>query len=272
MLEKIVTSPYTGFVLAIATVFSAVFAVYAWRKGKKLKRISYSCSSNVLVLNGTSRIKKVQVLYDGQEVQDLSVSHFFIWNSGNEVISPADIVDSMPLCIRNVGKAKILEAGIVGVNEPTNGFCIKDADENKAIFDFDYFAQNEGCQVQIIHSGPSSELEVICKIKGGLGVLDASASGRKKENNKSKERLALLREFLPYIIIALVMMLFGVVFSFLIRQGLLPEKPSPWITVPLGIGVFISSFWIADGIIKHAEKQYGMAIPKSLRKNSSKTK
>lgn len=264
MLEKIVTSPYTGLMLAIATLFSAVFAVYAWRKGKKLKRISYSCSSNVLVLNGTSRIKKVQVLYDGQEVQDLSVSHFFIWNSGNEVINPSDIVSSMPLCIKNTGKATILEAAIVRKNEPANVFSIAKQDENQIAINFEYTAPNEGCLVQILHSGSSRDIECNCKIKGGLPVLDASSSDRNKGNAKEKTRLNTIREFLPLVNMLLLGLLSYGVLAFLKEKGMLPEPIPLWITVPSAIVLVIFVLFASNSIVKRIESRYGISIPKSL--------
>ena len=270
MLDKIITNPFFVFMLAVLTIFSAVFGVYTWRKGKRYKRISFSCSSSALVLKGTSQINKVQVLYNGQVIQDLFVSHFYIWNSGNEVINPSDIVSSMPLCIKNTGNAKILEAGIVRKNEPANGFSIAKQDENTVEICFEYIAPNEGCLVQILHSGPSREIECYCKIKGGLPVQDASSSGRNKENTKAKTRLKNLREMLPLVgMLLLGLLCFGGI-ALLKEKGMLPEKLSLWITIPTIIVLFILVLLASNSTIKHMESKYGISIPKSLLNDTKK--
>lgn len=103
-------NPYAWLFLSILTVVSFVFAIYTWFAGKKRKELSVSCKSDIIVKSGKCPIHKLKLSFDGRAIHDLTSSKFYIWNSGNDIINAADIVESRPISIINMDSTLILDA------------------------------------------------------------------------------------------------------------------------------------------------------------------
>ena len=92
MLKNMMGSPIAWGILSLIAVFSLLFAIYTWIVGKKKKQVSIVCETNEVIASGKSKIEKLYIQYDGEEIDNLSVTKFYIWNSGNEVINNTDIL------------------------------------------------------------------------------------------------------------------------------------------------------------------------------------
>ena len=186
MLESLMGNPTAWGILSLIAVFSALFAIYTWIAGKKKKQFSLVCKTNEVIASGKSKIEKLFIQYNGEEIENLSISKFFIWNSGNEVINKSDIVSSRPLSIICSEPASILDAQIIKTNENTNAFSIAGIRKQRVDFDFDYVDQGDGFVVQILHTGQAVDLDLDCKIKGGKEIRDISSIKRKKTEPKNE--------------------------------------------------------------------------------------
>lgn len=199
MLEKLMDSPIAWGILAVLAIFSSIFAIYTWLAGKSRKRFSVSCKTNEIIVAGKSSIDKLDIRYDGQNISNLSSSNFYIWNSGNTVINPSDMVLSRPLCIKNTGTAKILNAEILKCSEETNSFYLNKVTDEIVEINFEYVDHGEGLLLQILHTGASNDLELDCKIKGGKGIVDRSPIKRKNAEHKSQIIMDTMGSMLPAI-------------------------------------------------------------------------
>ena len=179
MLEKLMTNPYAWLFLSAITVVSFVFAVWSWYATKPRKEISIHCKTDEIIKAGQQKIKKLEVMFDGNAIEDLSSTKFYIWNSGNQVLSNSDIVPSKPLKIYT-DSSKILDVQILRVTDETNLFEIASASGNQVTLAFDYVEQGGGVLVQVLHTGNSSELVFDCKIKGGREIRDCTATNKNR--------------------------------------------------------------------------------------------
>lgn len=181
MLEKLMNDPYAWFFLSILSVFSVFFGICTWYAGKQRKELSIHCKSDILIKAGKQRIPKLDILYDGNEIDDLSSTKFYIWNSGNQVLHNTDIVSSKPLRIYADDDAKILDVQIIRVSDTTNAFGIAEKTGSSAQFDFEYVDHGDGILVQVLHTGDPLKLIFDCKIKGGREIKDRTPTHKDRK-------------------------------------------------------------------------------------------
>lgn len=170
MLEKLMVNPYVWGVLALITVLSLCYAIYCQQKNKEKKEFSYWKQSVSLIMKKKSKNDKLSVCYDGQQIEDLAVSKFIIWNSGNKSLSENDMVASKELTITCLDDHVILDMELIAQTEETNRFSINLIDNHTAKIYFDYADENDGIVLQIIHTGTERDLKLECKIKGGKPI------------------------------------------------------------------------------------------------------
>ena len=197
MLKNMMGSPLAWGILSLIAIFSALFAIYTWIAGKKKKQFSLVCKTNEVIASGKSKIDKLFIQYDGDTIENLSITKFYIWNSGNEVINKSDIVNSRPLSIIGSEPVSILDAQIIKANEETNAFSIADIKKQRVAFDFDYVDQGDGFVVQILHTGQAIDLDLDCKIKGGKETRDISFIERKRKESKGEGTITFFLAVLP---------------------------------------------------------------------------
>ena len=106
--------------------------------------------------------------YANRQIDDLCVSRFTIWNSGNKTLNASDMVTSKELTICAGEESQILDAELIACSEETNKFSVQIVDEHTVKIPFDYVDRREGLVVQVLHTGTDETLKIACKIKGGL--------------------------------------------------------------------------------------------------------
>ena len=178
MLEVLKNSSVAWAILALLTIFSVIFAIATWIIGKKKKRFSVECKTSEIIIAGKTQIEKLHIQYDNKDIDSLSSSKFYVWNSGNTVIDATDIVSSRPLTITSCGKYEIFEAQIVRVSDESNAFCIEDQNDKLIRIAFEYVDHGDGFVVQVLHTGSARNLKFDCKIKGGNKTKDLRSSNR----------------------------------------------------------------------------------------------
>ena len=170
MIKELMNNPWAWGVLSVITILSFLYAVYCQQKNKEKKEISYAQKSTVLVQNKKSKYQKLSLCYDRDSVDNICVSRFAIWNSGNKVLQTTDMAKSKEIKITLAKEKKILEASIIASTDETNKFSVNVQDENTIIIPFDYIESKDGVVVQIIHTGLNNDLAISCKIKGGKSL------------------------------------------------------------------------------------------------------
>lgn len=173
-LEELMDNPYAWLILSVCTVFSVIYAIYAGVKGKEKKEISYIVNTYEIVRAGKNMIPEFQISYRGQTIDDLTVTRFAIWNSGNRLLNSNDIVDTKPLSITsNDDGPYILDASIIKRSEESNKFTIDKKSAHCAELQFDYMDKQDGIIVQILHTGSAKDISLLGLIKGGKKLKNA---------------------------------------------------------------------------------------------------
>lgn len=167
MFESIKNSNITWIILSLCTIASLVFGIYSWIKSQKRKQLTYATKSNYIIQNNVRKIEKLDLMFDGKKINNLTITTFVIWNSQNTEIRSEDIVSDYELSISGGDEAEILDARILYESEPANKFTIIDSTSQGVRFSFEYVDKKEGFVVQLIHTGKPKDLTVTVKIKGG---------------------------------------------------------------------------------------------------------
>ncbi len=169
IINYLMKSPYSWFVLSLITVFSVVITIFIALKNRTIKRISYRFSSYGIIRNHNNELQYLTIKYKDNVINDLTISKISLWNSGNSIIEYNDLVTSIPLAVSGSEFCTILDCSILNTNEKSNLFEIVKVD-NKILINFEYIDTNQGLIIQIIHTG--TDLHVEGKIKGGESLKD----------------------------------------------------------------------------------------------------
>ena len=195
MMNELMSNPYAWLILSFCTIFSVVFAIYTWIVGKRTKEISIDYYSNDIIKQGKQPIPKLSIEFDGQKIEDLTATTFYIWNSGNDVINNTDIVgETLKIECKS---DKILDTQIIKQSDNSNQFEILKVTPTNIEFVFDYIDSGEGITLQILHTGSGSDLNFYCKIKGGKIIRDCPKI--KKSKGISAFLKGCIDELLPMI-------------------------------------------------------------------------
>lgn len=192
-LEQLMDNPYAWLILSVCTVLSVIYAIYAGVKGKEKKEISYIVNTYEIVHAGKNMIPEVQISYCGQTIDDLAVTRFAIWNSGNRLLNSNDIVDTKPLSITsNDDGSDILDASIIKRSEESNKFTIDKKSAHCAELQFDYIDKQEGIIVQILHTGSAKNISLSTLIKGGKKLKNVEKRTMVIKNKKVVEVISIV--------------------------------------------------------------------------------
>lgn len=134
--------------------------------------------SRQIITIKNKKIEKLSLRYENIPIDNLSITKYAIWNSGNVEIRREDIASLKPLKIKSNGDIKILDASIIRNTDEDNGFTITHVSEGEIEIGFEYVNEKNGTIVQIIHEGSGYGLWVDCKIKGGRGIKNVNKAMR----------------------------------------------------------------------------------------------
>ena len=179
MIESLMSNPYAWCFLSLCTIISLIFGIYTWIVGNRIKEISIDYSTNDLIRQGESPIPQLNVTFDGENIQELSSTILYIWNSGNDVIDYNDIVSARPLKI-TCDSGKILDGKIIKQCDSSNDFTLSNTTSNEIVIKFSYMDGNDGVKIQVLHTGADNKLNFDCKIKGGIEIRDYTKIKRNK--------------------------------------------------------------------------------------------
>lgn len=167
-LEQLMENPYAWLILSVCSILSFAYAIYMGVRGKEKKEISYIVNTYEIVRAGQNMIPEFQMSYRGHAIDDLTVTRFAMWNSGNRLLNSNDIVDTKPLSIISDDDGPdILDVSIIKQSEESNKFIVDKKDHHSAELKFDYMDKRDGIILQVLHTGSANDLVINGKIKGG---------------------------------------------------------------------------------------------------------
>lgn len=274
MLEKLMNNSYAWAILSILTIVSFVYAIVTQRINKEKRMFSYAQRSYSLIKSKKSNFGKLSVTYDGQPIENFCVSEYIVWNSGNRTINSGDMVASKEITFRTNDENKILDAEIINVSEKTNGFEIKNQEEQSLQILFDYVDKKEGFVVQIMHTGSMEDISIECKIKGGLPIKNVVNDSAPKlfatiMNSKAFFGVStvFLGVFLIFIFLAAIVFTVGIFYTPL--QNIIEPGGSNATIVGSAISLWICLLFLVLIYFPTIKKVYGVGVPKTLKKGAS---
>jgi hypothetical protein len=162
------------------TILFGAFTVYSVFIGKKIKELAWFRTTLEVVKSGCRVLPDLNVLYKGMPLENMTISKYAIWNSGNEVLNWTDIAEACPLQIVCNDNVKILDIRIISQSDETNKFKIKVKNEHCIGILFDYVEPKGGIVIQIMHTGEDNDINLECKIKGGKTLKNVTYSNTSK--------------------------------------------------------------------------------------------
>ncbi|MBA4371521.1 MAG: hypothetical protein C0402_01525 [Thermodesulfovibrio sp.] len=183
---------------ALIGIVLAVVGIYLTVKSKKEKVPSYAYWGFNIVTNFKFSIGLLEMLCNGQRIENLTVSKIVFWNAGSETMHREDIVNTDRLRVSLPDTGDILDAKIIYANEPANQFSLVVEENRKNVYiDYDYIDRGNGVVMQFIHTNPTPDAVVV--------------SGKLKGVRKIKRRSAVYASLRGYLVVA-VPLLFMLVF------------------------------------------------------------
>ena len=282
MLEKLMDSPIAWAILAIIAIVSFIYAIICQQKNKEKKEFSFCLKSNHLIRGKRSKFEKLSITYDGQQIEDLCVSKFTVWNSGNRTLNRTDMVESKELTISVTDECRILDVELIACSDETNGFSVKIENEHTVKVLFEYADKKEGVVIQIIHTGSDENIQIDCKIKGGnpiKNIVNETAPKfiRKIVKKDIFEKTSIISVGLMIVLIFCMSVLFAIsIFNpklqaFLMSPTMTPIESSSEVqnsAIIMSVTFFISSIIMCAMYIPLIKRYFNMGIPKTLKKYS----
>lgn len=263
-------NPYAWAILSVCTIGSMIFAVYTWVKGKSRKELSYITASYPLIESGKRAIPKVKIHYNDEEIRDLSITKFAVWNSGNEVLNDVDIVSSKCLRIESKHEQQILEAMIVAESEESNHFRVENKTHDQIDIAFDYAEKQDGFVIQILHTGDIDDLRMTCKIKGGKELRNIRPKVRRRVRRMlSKILYPVMTAYLAITINALAICAFLAFFSPELHKFVyeMPSGGSLQTEVSFSIVLALLAVVYDCMAFMSIKRYFGLNIPTKLRQH-----
>ena len=259
MLESLMTNPYAWAFLGACTIFSVVFGIWQWYKSKRKKELSCYKNSYTIVKGGKSLLPDLELKYKNEPIQELVITKYAIWNSGNEVLQREDIVEIKPLQVSCNGEdTRILDVKILQESDETNQFVVVDMDKQHARINFDYVAPKDGIVIQIMHTGESQDVMVECKIKGGKSVKPLNKDKKYKYNKFVEKAMVIGLGILIFV------MLFFMLLAILVSVMNMGQKFWENLISTIGMGACV--LVVGGTYYKLLKDVYYINIPSGLRK------
>ena len=164
--NQLPSNPWAWSVIAILTVAALILA-YRSTPGKKIKCHIYS---QEVINNKEAFLSKLNILYDGESIDRLTITKITFWNNSFPTINSADIIEAAPFSAF-INNGSILECSVLkGDNTPNRIDAIL-SEDNKVKISFDYLDRKEGGIIQVVHTGDEDSIDITRKIKGGKVVV-----------------------------------------------------------------------------------------------------
>jgi len=206
-MEMFLDNIIVKFVLFIFAIVGVPLTIYFGISGIRKRKLSCYTEYVNLIRNKKTKFDKIKVLFSEEEVDNISISNFTIWNSGKSEIRSSDIAQGKELKIIVNDDSSILDAKILLSNEESNLLAIKSLTNKIVELSFDYIDEKEGGVIQIVHTGCEQSLSIDCKIKGGKGVSMFSYDINPVFIRKFKKKKAYLK-FMTIMMILIFLIMF----------------------------------------------------------------
>lgn len=172
------SNPYFNAASFLLAILGIVFSIYFYVKSQKKREPTYISRTVNLVRENIQKIDRINILYDGKAVDNLSITKIALWNNGKETIDCGDVAKKNPLRLSIKNDYIFLNAEVIYQKNTSNNFEISISEDHKYIYiTFDYFDFEEGIVLQAFHTGnKSSDVMLEGQIKSVSQIRRADTS------------------------------------------------------------------------------------------------
>ncbi|MCJ7497383.1 MAG: hypothetical protein MUO78_04530 [candidate division Zixibacteria bacterium] len=237
--EWLARNPWFTIAAVLVNLLAFTLAIIFYIKGRKIKLPRYAVRSINIVKNLVSGIESLEILYCGQQIENLTVSRIAFWNAGSDTIDGEDISAIEPLTFHVKEGYKILDQKIIYQSRPANQFSVNRAkDRSYVLLDFDYIDKKQGTIIQLFHTGRSSE-DIECRgsIKGAGKPIRKFVSVFEEVDSSARESVALTRSS--------AVMGFIMILVFVVIPMLLFLKSKPLSERIIACGIILIFVWLS---------------------------
>jgi len=162
---KVVTTPEIG--LSITSAVGLVLTVFFYIKSKVRTRLHYD-KDELRVIGGHEPYfgEELEIRYKGQMVKRVTVTKFYIWNSGTTTVQGSQITKIDPLRILAPETTILLKAVVLRQVRTVTLANVALDQNNSAIISFDFLDPGDGFSIELTHTGVKSELALTGTLMG----------------------------------------------------------------------------------------------------------
>lgn len=152
----------------VVSLGGGIIASYIfYKKACKEKRPMYTIANNKMIANAVSELGPLKILYDNQEIPNVTATDVVFWNDGKETIHFDDIASADPLRFVATEPNEIITVRLLSSSSPANKLSPERIDKTSIELRFDYLDKGQGGFFQILHTGVKpDDLQLLGSIKG----------------------------------------------------------------------------------------------------------
>ncbi|GAI43985.1 unnamed protein product, partial [marine sediment metagenome] len=113
-----------------------IVAFIFYRASKPIRQLFYSTRTFRIISEKATKVAGLEVKYNGQKVDAISVTRLAIWNGGTEPLRAAEISENDPLIIKPIEGVKILNAELIESSSSANKSTIKQTNDESGRYNF----------------------------------------------------------------------------------------------------------------------------------------
>jgi len=164
-----------------------ILAFLFYRASKPTRQLSYSTRTFRIISEKTKNIPGLEVKFDGQNVNAISVTRLAIWNGGSEPLRSTDIPENELLTIQAREGVEILKAELIESTSSAIRASMRKTNDalSRYGFHFEFLNPRDGAIANIIHNGTGLE---------DLSLLGTIIGGKIKRTNAEPETVTTLAD------------------------------------------------------------------------------
>lgn len=245
----------SSLVMTIIGIILGIFGnYYFWHIGKKEKEPSWSLKGENLIHGKISQKSGLEISYQGQKVESLTISRLYFWNNGAETIRGSDVVKTDPIRIVAAENVLILDTSILCLSEVSNQISANlHPDKSHVDINFEYLDKGQGAIFQVVHTGESPKyLSMAGKLIGSKPIFYTDVSNIYSKEKYDGDKKAIRRNLYIYGAMSLP----SIIISFIGTLYLSNSEPSftsttgeTYVTISVLIVIIITLLTIVTSVV-----------------------
>ena len=157
---------WLNLIFLVLAILSIVISIFLYKKSQRKKLPVFDKRSLNVISESIQSHGKIEVKYQGELVNNLTVSKVAFWNNGNETINSSDQAPTDKFRIKLLEEFNILNAELIYQSSATNNIQLIVV-ENEILISFDYLDKQHGGVIKFTHTGKkSNDFDVLGTFKG----------------------------------------------------------------------------------------------------------